>query len=298
MSRRDRQLLGFAIVSAIVSAAYWALWIVTASRGALAITLIVHLAAAGLTAGLVERHRRPLAVALGVVVPVLGPLAAAFSTIIAGRGGADLLHDPHATPIRIDGAEIARRLTHSMPVCEALASTDVEARRQALSKLKARGAAEDIAILRWARAQRRGDATVEVALAFEEISSRFEQQATAARALATASPSYATHSAAFLVLSAGIASGVVDGQLVGRVAAEGARHHEAAVALEPIRGRELLVARVRLELTLHRATEALALLADPDLDLSADTELGALYREAAYAARRFELVPEMSRGTA
>jgi hypothetical protein len=298
MSRLDRDLLGYAIAAAIVSASFWALWVVTDSTGALTLALFIHLTAAGLTAVLVDPHRRALAVALGIVVPVLGPFAAALATIIAGRGGADLLHDPHAIPARLDGAEIARRLTCSMPVCEALSSSDTAARRQALSKLRSRGAAEDIAILRWARSQRTGDAAVEVALAFEEISSRFEQQATAARAAALASPSYASYSAAFLILTAGISNGVVDGQLVARLAAESARHHEAAVALDPIRGRELLVARGRLELALHRPGAALDLLSDPELDLSENPELAALHREAAYAARRFDLVPGMSRGRA
>lgn len=298
MSRCDRHLLGYAIGAAIVSAATWALWIATDESGALLVTLFVHLVAAGLTAVLVEPRRRALVVALGIVVPVFGPFAAALSTIIAGRGGGDLLHDPDHVTTRIDGAEIARRLTHCMPVCEALASGDVEARRQALSKLKTRGAAEDIAILRWARTQRGGDAAVEIALAFEEISCRFENQVAAARAAAATAPTYASISAVFMLLSAGISSGVIDGQLVARVAKESARLHEAAVALDPDRGRELLVARVRLELALHRPGDALALLDDPELERAGATELGALYREAAYAARLFWLVPEMSRGRA
>ncbi len=298
MSRPDRHVLAYAVVAAIVSAAFWALWIVTDTTGALGLTLVIHLVSAGLTSRLVVPQRRGLAIALGIVVPVLGPLAAALSMVIGGRGGNELLHDPHATRAKLDGTEIARRLTQSMPVCEALSSSNAEARRQALSKLKSRGSAEDIAILRWARSQRSGDAAVEVALAFEEISSRFEQQASTARQAAANRPSYGSLSAAFLVLSAGITSGVVDPQLVGRVADEGARHHQAAVTLDPVRGHGLLAARVRLELAMHRPFEALGVLEGAGHDLSEDSELGALYREAAYAARRFELVPEMSRGRA
>jgi len=298
MSPGDRRLLGYAIVAAIVPAAYWALWIVTDSSGVLAITLAVHVTAAGVTTGLVEPRRRSLALALGLVVPVLGPLAAALSTLVSGHGGTDLIHDPHAVPARLDGAEIARRLTQSMPVCEALSSSNVEARRQALSKLRSRAAAEDIAILRWARSQRTGETAVEVALAFEEINSRFEQQAAAARAAALAAPTYASLSTVFLILSAAISTGIIDGQLVGRVAAESARHHDAAVALDPVRGRELLVARVRLELAMHRPSEALRLLNDAELDLAGHGELVALHRGAAYAARRFELLPGMSRAPA
>jgi hypothetical protein len=292
MSRRDRYLFGHAIASAIASTFVWALWVRSDSGSALALALGVHLAAAALTTRLVEPSRRALALALCVAVPVLGPTAAAIASSVIGRGGDELLFDPHAVQARIDGAEIARRLTHSLPVCEALASTDADARRQALSKLKARGAAEDIAILRWARTQRRGDAAVEVALAFEEISTRFEYQAATARAAAAATPTYTSVSALFLILAGGITNGVVDGPLVARIAAECARHHDAAVALDPERSRELLVTRVRLELALHRPDEALVLLErSPRVG-----ELGGLYLEAAYAARRFDLVPELARG--
>jgi hypothetical protein len=179
-------------------------------------------------------------------------------------------------------------------VSEALASGEAGARRLAIAKLKARGSAEDIAILRWAHAQARGDAAVELALALEEVSARFETQIRSARAAAAAEPTYATLSAAFLLIAGGIASGAVDAQLAQRVAAEGAKHHDAAVALDPVRGKELLVARVRLELAMHRPAAALDLIGDPVP--AADTELGTLYREAAYAARCFELVPELSRG--
>jgi hypothetical protein len=294
MPRRDRYLLGHAIASAIVSAFTWGHWVTSDSGGALALALGVHVSVAALTTWLVEPSRRALALALGIAVPVLGPAAAAIASSIIGRGGDELLFDPHAVQARIDGAEIARRLTHSMPVCEALASADADARRQALAKLKARGAAEDIAILRWARTQRRGDAAVEVALAFEEISTRFEQQLASARAAAIATPTYTSLSAVFVIAAGGITNGVVDGPLVARVAAECARHHSAAVALDPDRGRELLVTRVRVELALHRPDEALVL-----LDGSArHGELGELYLEAAYAARRFDLVPELARGDA
>src|SRR3954468_3674582 len=122
MSSRDRQLLGYAIIAAILSASAWALWAVTDAGAALALALCVHVATAALTGAFVSRARRGLAVALGIAVPVLGPLAAAVSVRVAGHGGMDLLHDPHAEQARLDGAEIARRLVHSLPVCEALSS--------------------------------------------------------------------------------------------------------------------------------------------------------------------------------
>lgn len=298
MSRRDRELIAFAVVAALVSTAFWALWIVTAASSALVLTLILHGIAATLTAVLVPRRGRSLAIALALTVPVLGPLAAALSTIVAGRAGQELLHDPHAVELRISGIEIARRLTQSLPACEALMSADIEVRRQALAKLKGRAASEDISTLRWARTQRRGDAAVEVALAFEEISARFEQQATIGRAAVRAAPTFESLSALFLVLATGITTGVVDSALVGRVAAEACRHHDAALAADPRRGRDLLAARARLELAVNRPAEALALLRARPLDLKNHRDLAQLYFEAAYAARRFDLVPRTSNAAA
>jgi len=295
MPRRERQLIAVTIVAAFVTAAYWALWIVTASGSALVLTLGLHVLCAGLTTSLIPPRHRALAFTLGLVVPVFGPLAAALSTVIVGRPGADLLHDPHAVALRIGGAEIARRLTESLPACEALVSSSGEARRQALAKLKARAASGDIATLRWARTQPNGDAAVEVALAFEEITARFEHEATAARAAVAAAPSYAACAALFRILSSGILRGVVDAALVSRVAAEACRHHDAASLHDPIRARELLPDRARLELALHRPAEALALLRTRRLDLQAHRDLAQLYFEAAYAARRFDLVPRTSR---
>lgn len=298
MLRGDRRLLALAIVSAAVSGVSWGSWIVSGSNAALGLTLALHVVCAGLTATQVTRRRRSLALALGLVIPVVGPLAAVLATQIAGRGGAELLHDPHAVTRRIDGTAVAHLLTNTLPVCTALVSADVLARRQALAKLTTRAAPEDIATLRWARALRKGDATVEVALALEEIGARFEQRAGLARAAATTAPTYASLSTAFLILTAGITSGVVDPPLVSRLAAEGCRHHDAAISLEPARARELLAGRVRLALAVGRPVEALELLTRPDVDLAADAELADLYREAAYAARRFDLVPDATRASA
>ncbi len=295
MLRRDRGLLAVTVVAAFVCAAYWALWVATGASSTLVLALIFHIASAAATAFLISPRRRALALALGIVVPVLGPFAAALSTLVAGRPGADLLHDPHAVVHKLSGVEIARRLTESLPACEALVSSSVEERRQALAKLKARAAPEDIATLRWARTQPHSDAAVEVALAFEEISARFEHDATAARAAVKASPSYATSSALFRILCDGITNGVVDAPLVARLGAEACRNHDAAVRQDPVRSEDLLPRRARLELAMHRPNEALALLRAKRLDLRRHRDLAQLYFEAAYAARRFDLVPRTSR---
>ncbi len=295
MLRREHGLLALTIVSAIVCAGYWALWIATETSSTLVLALLFHVASAGCTAFLMAPRRRPLALALGLVVPVFGPLAAALSSLVVGRPGADLLHDPHAVVAKTSGLEIARRLTESLPACEALVSSSTEARRQALAKLKARADSEDISTLRWARMQPHGDAAVEVALAFEEISARFEHDATTARAAAKATPSYATSAALFQILAVGISTGVVDGPLVARLGAEACRHHDAAISHDPVRAGELLADRVRLDLAMHRPELALARLTSKPLDLVRHRDLAQLYFEAAYAARRFDLVPRTSR---
>lgn len=294
MLRRDRGLFALTIVAAIVCASYWALWVATATSSALVLALGFHVASAAATAYLIAPRRRMLAITVSLVVPVFGPFAAALSTVVVGRPGADLLHDPHAVVFKTSGIEIARRLTESLPACEALVSSTAEARRQALAKLKARAAPEDIATLRWARTQRHSDAAVEVALAFEEISARFEHDATAARAAVKACPSYATSSALFQILSDGISSGVVDAPLIARLGAEACRYHDAAVSHDPVSAEELLPRRARLELAMHRPNEALALLRAKPLDLHRHRDLAQLYFEAAYAARRFDLVPRAS----
>ena len=295
MLRRERGLLALTIVAAIVCAAYWALWIATETSSALVLALFFHITSAGCTAYLMTPRRRSLALALGLVVPVFGPLAAALASVVVGRPGADLLHDPHAVVAKTSGLEIARRLTESLPACEALVSSSTEARRQALAKLKARGTAEDVSTLRWARTQPHSDAAVEVALAFEEITARFEHDATTARATVKASPSYAASSALFQILTTGITTGVVDAPLVARLGAEACRHHDDAVIHDPVRAEELLAARVRLELAMHRPEQALARLTTKPLDLARHRDLAQLYFEAAYAARRFDLVPRTSR---
>lgn len=294
MLRRDLQLVAFTLVATIVGGAFWVPWVRTGSSATLVLAVVIHVCCAALTATLIPRRRRALAIALGLVVPVFGPLAAVLSTLVIGRPGADLLHDPHAVVAKTSGLEIARRLTESLPACQALVSTSAEARRQALAKLKGRAAPEDIVTLRWARTQRNGDAAVDVALAFEEVSARFEEAATAARASSKSSPSYDSSASLFAILTHGITSGVVDAPLITRLGAEACLHHDIALGHDPIRGAQLLGRRVRLELAMHRPNEALAILGEKPLALQSQPELAELYFEAAYAARRFDLVPRTS----
>lgn len=293
----DRRLWAHAVIGALASAGYWTVWIGSGSPIALYIALVVQPSIAVLVVMAISVQRRSLALALAATVPVLGPIAAVLSsTTIGTTNGSDLLHDPNARPVALDGAELARRL-RSLPVCEALVSGDAEARSLALAKLTTRAAAEDVTTLRWARSASNSDASVDIAMAFEEVCARFDRESSVARTAATAAPSFNTHSEVFAVLHAGIVVGVVDSHLVSRVADEAARHCAAAVKFDATRGKELLAARVHLALLAHRPDEALALLEAAGIDVRGNAELTALFRDAAYATRRFDLIPEMKFGT-
>lgn len=293
MRSRDPLLWLSAGVAAFASAVTWGVWVTTDATGALALAVLVQLGAGVAMMLLSHRERRTLAVTLAVTVPVVGPLATAIIEGVRGQGGAELLADPEPPRQRLDGVEIARRLTASLPPCEAIVSSNVDARRATIARLTQRAAADDIAILRWARNQDNADVAVEAALAFEEINQRFEQRVQAARAAAQAHPSFATHATALLAISDGIVTGIVDTALTGKLAEEARKHHEAALALEPSRALEIAAPRARIELATRRPAAALDVLT-PAISKSADPELLELHIEAAYAARRFDLTPGLA----
>lgn len=292
---RDPLLWVLAIVTAIASAVVWTVWIATAAPLALAFALGVQ-PVVGVTMAYVARPaRRALAAALATVVPIVGPLAIAWTDEARGAAEPPLLHEPEAAAVRQDGIALARRLTSSLPSCEALVSGDVDARRATLTRLGQRARAEDLAILRWARTQPTPELAVEAALAYEEVGASFEQRVQAARRSTWAEPSFETHAAVVREISAGIVSGAVDPALVGTLAAEARTHYAAALALAPASTSTLVAARARIELAARQPAVALALLADAG-GVHADAEVAALYTEAAYAARRFELAPGMVTG--
>jgi len=292
--RPDPLLWTTAAIATITGAVTWGVWVATQATGALALALGVQVVAGIATALVTFAERRPLAAALALVVPVIGPVAGAWTADAHGSGGVELLAPPEVAP-RIDGVEIARRLTASVSSCEALLSPDVETRRATIARLVRRARPDDLAILRWARRNDDPAIAVEVALAFEDIGQRFEQRVHAARAAATADPSVATHAAAVRLISEGVVSGLVDAPLFGMLAEEARAHYEAAVALDPTIARELAAARARLELAVHRPALARDLLAAA-LGTTADDELVALYSEATYASRRFDLTPGLTLG--
>ncbi len=290
MRSSDRIAWATAASLTVASAALWLGWGTDQQSDSLAIALVIVTAVSSVLMAMVApRDRRMLAVTLVLVAPLVGPIAAAWAIAARGRGGDDLRKDPGERPKRIDGSELARKLTRALPPCEALVSVDGELRRATIARLASRASAEDLTVLRWARTRQDPELAVEIALALEDIDQRFERKLRAARAAAGGKPSYATHRGVFQLIADAILAGIVDAPLVAKLASEARIHHDAAIVADPERAKELLATRARLELAVRRPELVIALL---DEAVAADPrgELGTLYIEAAYAVRAFEVI--------
>ncbi len=289
MVREQRVRWCSAFAVAIVEAGIWAAATARGSTSLVLAAVLVQLASV-LVIALPQPRRRMLAAAVSAAVPVVGPIAAMLAVSVRGNGGRALLHDAHAETGRIDAQHVARMLTE-VPACDALSSSDRQVRWACLAKLAGRANASDLALLRWARTRTPGDIAVEIALALEDIVVRFESRACAARERAARTADYETRAHAFLVLVDGIDRGIVDEPAIARLANEARQHHEAAIAADPDRALELLADRARLELAVDRPEVALEMLTSA---LAGDASMTELYKQAAYAARRFELTGELS----
>ncbi len=291
MARDNPERWFVAAVAALAEAVVWAVAIARNGSGSLVMAIVFQLVAASLIVWNLRR-RRVLVAALSLTVPVVGPIAAVLAVTVSGHGGRDLLHDPVPETRANVGPQIVDALVGALPACEAVLSADREIRRSSLSRLARRATASDLAILRWARAQSSGEHAVEIALVLEDVVARFESRVLAAQVAASQSADYDTRAHAFGVLVEGICAGLVDEPLIVQLAVEARLHHEAAIAADAERGRELLADRARLELALDRPEVVLDLIT-PLLRTTADPNLVGLYKQAAYAARRFELAAEL-----
>jgi len=277
-----------ASAAAAATTLWWTLWITTGVSTALIVAVLIQVVGALVVSTVLAPRRRGLALAVGLAIPAVGPLAALAATV-AGQGGRELIHDPHHKPRPIDAREIVRSLSGAVPAWQAVVSSDADVRRSALSTLSLRANASDLEVLRWARVRSSGEIGLEVALAFDEASQVFEQRAALARAAAKEDRSYVAAARAFRVLVDGIRSGIVDPPAISRLAAEARRYHDAAVAADSVRARELVVARAQLELADRCPVSALDVLHPVIVDSEPESELSILYQQAAYAARRFDL---------
>lgn len=293
VGRSHRGRWAVAIAAVVAETTGWAIAIsISNSRpSAVVVAIALQLAAAIAIVWHVPR-RRGLAAALGVAVPVVGPVAATLVVTVSGTRSRDLIRDPLAEAPRLDGPQVVDALVGAVPACEAVLSADREVRRSSLARLSRRAQASDLAILRWARAQSSGENAVEVALVLEDVVARFETRMSAAQAAASNQPDYEARAHVFRVLVDGVCNGLVDDPVIEQLASEARVHHDAAVAADPERAHELFADRARLELALDRPEVVLDMIT-PLLRTRGDADLVSLYKQAAYAARRFELAAEL-----
>lgn len=275
--RHDSYALVPAIVAALINAAAWGAWLAVATPALFALAVVIQLGFGAAMWFVVRPERRDLAAVLSITLPVVGPLATAWIDGIQGSGGADLLADRETPKVPINGSAIAQRLTSSLPPCEAVLSTDVDARRATIARLAERAEADDIAILRWARNLNNPEVAVEAALALEEIGQRFDD------ALRSAEEPRAI----VVAISQAIAGGIVDHAQVGKLV-EQARTSYGMIARPDI---DLVLARARMELAARQPRIALSVLKTM-IATTDDPRLIQLHNEAAYAARRFDLLPQ------
>jgi len=238
-----------------------------------------------------EPTRRLLAAAMTFSLPLIGLVMAMLVVRLRGRGGDELVARPAPVQRSESGAELARRLTAGGPVCEALLAIDAGTRHVALASLQRDADARAIAVLRWSLAQPDPDPVLEAALALEELSARYAERSAEACAEAERRPSRDSALAAAEVVASAIHNGLAEPALLPAIAARARACYGTAARLDEQRAGELAWARARLELAMGDPEAALALI-EPVLGTSACEErLLELHRDAAHAARRFELLP-------
>lgn len=274
--RHDSYAIVPGVVAALIHAAAWGTWLAVDTPALFMLAIAMQIAFGAAMWFVVRPERRDIAIVLSVAMPVVGPLASAWIDGIEGSGGTELLADREPVTYRMNGSEIAKRLVESLPPCEAIVSADVDARRATIARLAERATADDIAILRWARNLDSSEVAVEAAMALEEIAQRFEDQLRAAE----------DPRDLVIAISQAIVTGVIDPALVGKLVSD-ARTSYAMVARPDV---ELVLARARMELAARQPRIALGVLKTL-IATSTDPRLLELHTEAAYAARRFDLLP-------
>lgn len=235
--------------------------------------------------------RRQLAVAMAFSLPLIGIAMAALVVSLRGRGGDEILAGHGPVRRSASGAELTRRLTAGAPACQLLLSADAEIRRSAIAALQRDPDARAIALLRWLLSQSSPDLALEAALALEELSVRHAERAAQACAEAERRPDRDSALAAAEELASAIHNGLADPALRPAIAARARDHYRSAALLDEHRAGELALPRARLELAMLDPEAALAVL-EPALHTGADDpQVRELHRDAAHAARRFDLLP-------
>ncbi|HEX3764831.1 MAG TPA: hypothetical protein VHW23_39315 [Kofleriaceae bacterium] len=233
--------------------------------------------------------RRQLAAAMAFCLPLIGIAMAALVVGLRGRSGDELLAGHGPVRRAASGAELTRRLTAGAPTCQILLSADAETRRSAIAALQRDPDARAIALLRWSLAQPGPDLALDAALALEELSVRHAERSAQACAEADRRPARDSAIAAAEELASAIHNGLADPALRPAIAARARDYYRRAAELDEHRAPELALSRARLELAMLDPEAALALI-EPVLHTAGDPQLRELHRDAAHAARRFDLL--------
>ncbi len=239
----------------------------------------------------IDPTRRQLAAAMAFSLPLIGIAMAALVVSLRGRGGDEILAGHGPVRRSASGAELTRRLTAGAPACQLLLSADAETRRGAIAALQRDPDARAIALLRWSLAQPGPDLALDAALALEELGVRHAERSAQACAEAERRPARDSALAAAEELASAIHNGLADPALRPALAARARDYYRRAAQLDEHRAEQLALPRARLELAMLDPEAALALI-EPALSTGAgDPQLRELHRDAAHAARRFDLLP-------
>jgi hypothetical protein len=257
-----------------------------AGPGALALASGLHLAAVAalaLAPG-VPRSRRWLLVALGLTMPVVGSLAAAFPLWGCGRGKlAEVMAVEDERPEAALEPRIIDAVADALAPFEALLVAGAEERRAMIWALGVRADREAIALLRWTLRAAPTEMGLEAALALEDIGNLFEKKLAALRARIEAAPTRATALEAAQQIAHAFDVGLLDPAQYHALVDEARRYFALAEAQDPAAAPEVAMGWSRLELAVLRPDLALEVLdrALPAAAPALGAEMRALREEAA-----------------
>ena len=256
-------------------------WLKTAAEPtAFLVSLALHLAAAAvlpLVPGL-PRSRRHLLLALGLTMPVVGMLAAAFPLWGCGRLAlAEVLEVEDERPAAPLEPRLIAEVGEALSPLEALLVASIEDRRATLWALGVRADRESITILRWMLRAAPTEMGVEAALALEDISNLFEKNLAARRREVEASATRAAVLDAARHIAHGFDVGLLDAVQYEALVVETRRYFALARELDPAAAAEVALDWAHLELTVLRPDLALDVL-DRDLPAARSAPLEAQLR--------------------
>ena len=244
-----------------------------------------------------------LAGVLLMVVPVAGPLLAWLVARVKGGGLMRPEEDPRALKYAERTTEL-RRAGEMPAAIERLMSTDAEERLGALVRLSTAADATAVALLRWAIEHGSREVVLDAALTLEELDLRREKRFEAAREAFEEEPTFERAFAAAEAAAHGVLTGLTDDASVPALASQARALYLLALDLDPEKDQERALdveeRLARLELAASRPAVALEILTrvSERHGEKAKSRLAQLIEQAAFAARRFDLLRLPTRATA